>query len=489
MLSLSRREVLSTSPLLKWAKDATSQGGEDGIVERLLGVLDLPVEQRFVVEVGAWDGQHLSNTFSLLHKGADWSGLLLEANSERSSAAALLYKDNPRVTCLAEFVKAGPAFPHFLESHGVPFDFGFLVIDIDGNDYHIWQSIETTAYRPALVVIEFNPSIPNVVSFVQEDDAAVQKGSSLRAIRDLGLRMGYRLVVTTSFNAFFVLDKHWSKIAEAEGIPANSLPPSLHDLNGEGMCTWVFQTYDGELVWSGVRKLLWQQRAINPQQLQVLKKKERMFPFAPPTAREEAHGKETTAYRLASLIARTNSGSDAGLGELLGLLRDSAHSPQGLAWGDERRCLDACAASFLLVLWACHPQPFPQKDELRGAACNLAVVAAYCAERGQELAGGQVNSKQTQGPAVSFLLAAARMTPLLKHQDEAEAEAEVAVASALARLLSSSSSSSEEWDDEALRLLEAEGWARRGGKYDEEARCRRKARALSLLRALCGKMH
>jgi hypothetical protein len=43
------------------------------------------------------------------------------------------------------------------------------------------------------------------------------------------------------------------------------------------MCTWASQTYDGELVWSGVRKLLCQRRAINPQQLQVLKKKECVF--------------------------------------------------------------------------------------------------------------------------------------------------------------------------------------------------------------------
>ena len=465
--------------LKRYAKDATSQGGEDGLVERLLDVIDLPIEQRHVVEVGAWDGKHLSNTFQLLHSGSGWSGLLLEANAERCEAAEALYESNPRVTCLAEFVKAGPAFPSLLEAHGVPFDFGFLVIDIDGNDYHLWQSLEATAYRPALVVIEFNPSIPNIVSFVQEDDAAVQKGSSLRAIRDLGKRMGYRLVVTTSFNAFFVLDQHWSKIADAEGIPVDSPPPSLHDLNGEQMCTWVFQTYDGELVWSGVRKLLWQRRAINPQQLQVLKKKDRAFPFAPPMV---AGGKETVASRLANLLARTKHGTEAGLEELLVLLRDCGSS--GSTQGDERRCLDACTVSLLLVLWA--GAGAGAGNEQMGATCGD--LAAYCAQRGLGLAGDEVNCKQTQGLAVAFLLSAARIIPLLQGFNDAGVEVEVA--SALARLLSSSSSSSSlgEWDDEALRLLEAEGWAQRGGmdRFDDEARRRRKSRALGLLRELSG---
>lgn len=41
--------------------ECTNQGGEDGVLERLLQVLG-PGPYKYCVEVGAWDGEHLSNT-------------------------------------------------------------------------------------------------------------------------------------------------------------------------------------------------------------------------------------------------------------------------------------------------------------------------------------------------------------------------------------------------------------------------------------------
>ena len=50
--------------LVRFAKDTTSQGGEDGILRAIFEQMgDGP---RTVVDVGAWDGVHLSNTHSLL---------------------------------------------------------------------------------------------------------------------------------------------------------------------------------------------------------------------------------------------------------------------------------------------------------------------------------------------------------------------------------------------------------------------------------------
>ena len=50
--------------LIRFARDDTSQGGEDGILQAIYDCLgDGP---RTLVDVGAWDGVHLSNTHSLL---------------------------------------------------------------------------------------------------------------------------------------------------------------------------------------------------------------------------------------------------------------------------------------------------------------------------------------------------------------------------------------------------------------------------------------
>ena len=55
-----------------------------------------------------------------------------------------------------------------------------LSIDIDGNDYYIFESL--ARLKPELVVIEFNPTIPNDVMFVQERNITVNQGCSLLAL-------------------------------------------------------------------------------------------------------------------------------------------------------------------------------------------------------------------------------------------------------------------------------------------------------------------
>ena len=65
-LPKSRR---SRNGLISYAKDYTSQNGEDGIIEKIFNILpslDDSTNYRTCVDVGAWDGKHLSNTYSLL---------------------------------------------------------------------------------------------------------------------------------------------------------------------------------------------------------------------------------------------------------------------------------------------------------------------------------------------------------------------------------------------------------------------------------------
>ena len=68
--------------LIRFAKDNTSQGGEDGILRAIFEQMgDGP---RTVVDVGAWDGVHLSNTHSLLvPEASPWRGFLIEADASK----------------------------------------------------------------------------------------------------------------------------------------------------------------------------------------------------------------------------------------------------------------------------------------------------------------------------------------------------------------------------------------------------------------------
>jgi hypothetical protein len=85
-----------------------------------------------------------------------------------------------------------------------------LSIDIDGNDYWIWDAIDCA--HPRAVVIEYNGVFRPPHQIVQEYDPAFEWGSdayfgaSLKALEVLGTRKGYALVGCNfaGVNAFFV---------------------------------------------------------------------------------------------------------------------------------------------------------------------------------------------------------------------------------------------------------------------------------------------
>ncbi len=52
--------------LNEYASDVYSQTGEDGVLANALEIL--PSSNQWCVEFGAWDGKHLSNTYSLVEK-------------------------------------------------------------------------------------------------------------------------------------------------------------------------------------------------------------------------------------------------------------------------------------------------------------------------------------------------------------------------------------------------------------------------------------
>ena len=66
----------------------------------------------------------------------------------------------------------------------IPADFDVLSIDIDGNDYHVWNAV--ARYKPRVVVIEYNPTIPAAVDFVQPADMSINQGASITAQARLG---------------------------------------------------------------------------------------------------------------------------------------------------------------------------------------------------------------------------------------------------------------------------------------------------------------
>ena len=178
-----------------------SQTGEDGVIEKILEVI--PEHDKWCVEFGAWDGVFLTNTRNLI-ESQGYSAGLIEADKAHFHALQQNYAQHANVITMNRRVGFGQAdgLDNILSTTPVPREFDFLSIDIDGNDYHVWRAI--SHYRPKVVLIEFNPTIPTPVRFVQPADPSVSQGASLLSLVELGKEKGYELVAVLQWNAFFV---------------------------------------------------------------------------------------------------------------------------------------------------------------------------------------------------------------------------------------------------------------------------------------------
>ena len=254
--------------LLDYAANVHSQAGEDGILGKVLEVIGAPT--RWCVEFGAWDGKYLSNTYNLIANHG-FSAVMIEGSTKRYQDLAAAFKDNPRVIALNAFVgfTAADGLDTILARTPIPVDFEVLSIDIDGNDYHVWNAV--TRYRPRVVVIEYNPTVPNAVDFVQPADMKVNQGASLSAQARLGKSKGYELVAVTDHNCILVR----AELFAAFDIKDNSIAALRPN---ENMVTYVFNGFDGTVFVRGSGKLGWHNTPYRESKMQHLPKFMRKFP-------------------------------------------------------------------------------------------------------------------------------------------------------------------------------------------------------------------
>jgi len=177
-------------------KKIYSQNGEDGILQIIF--YKIKSINKFCVEFGVNNGRECNTRYFIETEG--WRYLHMDYGD---------YK-HPYTQIKKEFITAENINLLF-RKYNVPEEFNLLSIDIDFNDYWIWKAIE---YYPAVVVIEYNGSIPpnesKVVKYepFNTGDGSNYFGASLLALVKLGKSKGYTLVgcCKKGINAFFVRD-------------------------------------------------------------------------------------------------------------------------------------------------------------------------------------------------------------------------------------------------------------------------------------------
>jgi hypothetical protein len=194
--------------LFRYSLQASSQNGEDGILQEIFR--RIPPATRVFAEVGAGLGTENNTAFLL---GIGWTGFWMDADPAflKTIQERKDLRDGP-VRGLATFVTKENVGSLFAQL-GVPAEFGLLSLDVDQNTYYVWEGL--AAYKPQVVVVEYNASVPPDVDWkVNYDpnrvwDGSINFGASLKAFELLGKRLGYSLVGCEfcGANAFFVRDE------------------------------------------------------------------------------------------------------------------------------------------------------------------------------------------------------------------------------------------------------------------------------------------
>jgi hypothetical protein len=189
-----------------------SQWGEDGIIQHL--TRNVPISRKLFVEFGVENYQESNTRFLLTNN--HWAGLVIDGsagNIEFIKRDTIYWATNLKAE--HAFVTA-ENINGILGAAGIAGDIGLLSVDIDGNDYWVWEAIDSIS--PRIVICEYNShfgpdarvSTPYDPAFVRDSAhfSKIYYGASIAALNSLAQSKGYSLVASNGAgnNLFFVRD-------------------------------------------------------------------------------------------------------------------------------------------------------------------------------------------------------------------------------------------------------------------------------------------
>ena len=190
-----------------------SQFEEDGILLYLFTVLG--ASNRTFIEIGAADGINSNCANLAINHG--WTGLFVDGDPSRIQRGREYYSKHPSTWSYS------PKFIHHMidrdnvndviRGGGFEGEVDLLSIDIDGNDYWVWEALECIS--PRIVVIETHVQfgmqsivVPYDKNHVYPGKHHQYHGASAPAIAKLARRKGYRLVGANHYgiNSIYIRD-------------------------------------------------------------------------------------------------------------------------------------------------------------------------------------------------------------------------------------------------------------------------------------------
>lgn len=241
MASWQVRSMSVISSLQDVEFKVSSQWGEDGIIDWLVERAQIPPKLQTFIEFGVEDYREANTRFLLQNR--NWRGLIMdgsEAMVEALRADSLAWKHD---------IIARPAFitreniNDLISASGFRGEVGLLSIDLDGNDYWVWESIDLI--QPIICICEYNAVFGNIHPISIPYDPVFDRkkahhsylyfGASIVALQSLARSKGYRFVGTTSAanDAFFVREDYAARFFDQSINQIQALPSLFRESRDE----------------------------------------------------------------------------------------------------------------------------------------------------------------------------------------------------------------------------------------------------------------
>ncbi len=205
-----------------------SQFEEDGKLLFIFSVIGM--EPKTFIEIGSDDG--INSNCANLHFNFGWHGLFIDGNRQAIRRGQKFYSRYPhkwnyapRFAC--EMVRR-ENINEIIRKNGFEGEIGLLSVDIDGNDYWVWDALE--AVQPRVVIIETHNEfgledlvVPYDPDYVFPGRHPVYHGASPVAMVRLARQKGYRLVGANQLGFNFIFIRNGLAEAEIPEVPVGSV--------------------------------------------------------------------------------------------------------------------------------------------------------------------------------------------------------------------------------------------------------------------------
>ena len=227
-------EFQEKNNLIPFGFKVYSQNDEDGILQEIFQRIG--IKHKIFIEFGVGDGLE-NNTLYFLIQG--WKGLWIEGNKKnyKKIRRGLKYILKTQKLHLINSFVTRENIDKIISENIKENEIDLLSIDIDGNDYHIFDAIQSVKAR--VIVVEYNAKFPPPLSFCidydpqhiwQNDDFL---GASLKFWETEMGKKGYSLVACnlSGCNAFFIRNDLLSTHFLAPYTSEKHYQPQRYSLN------------------------------------------------------------------------------------------------------------------------------------------------------------------------------------------------------------------------------------------------------------------